>query len=387
MPSLRVAVVGAGPAGSSAAIALARRGHRVTLIDKARFPRDKTCGDWLTGGALADLERLGLDRAALLAHGARPIAANRVYGPAGRHDEAPGSSLCLPRLRFDDLLYRMALDAGCTAETRAADPQTEAAAHDAVLDARGVYGGAANTIALRQYVTVPHGIVPSEARDRVHLFTDDTVRLGYGWIFPAAIEETGLRFNLGVGLWKAAQRTADAGGEDVRAYLERFRRDTPLARALCDAAITRDRPRGHHLALADGRYTVAEGTVLRIGDAANLTDPITGEGIANALSSGLRVASLLDTAPSVAEASRRWQAAYEHTDLPRLREAFRVRRLLGTTRRKDTAVRLLRASPRLARRFHAALEGAADYAAIVPRWLRPAARLLAPLPPDGPWRD
>src|SRR3546814_12225134 len=60
-----VAVVGGGPAGAAAAIALARAGRRVTVVDKATFPRDKICGDGLTTGALRLLESLGLDPATI----------------------------------------------------------------------------------------------------------------------------------------------------------------------------------------------------------------------------------------------------------------------------------------------------------------------------------
>src|SRR5918992_4654381 len=60
-----VVVVGGGPAGSAAATVLARAGRDVVVVDKARFPRDKTCGDGLTTSALRLLEELGLDPGAV----------------------------------------------------------------------------------------------------------------------------------------------------------------------------------------------------------------------------------------------------------------------------------------------------------------------------------
>src|SRR6185312_1709662 len=59
-----VLIAGAGPAGAVAATLLARSGARVLVLDRARFPRDKLCGDTLNPGALAVLARLGLDAAA-----------------------------------------------------------------------------------------------------------------------------------------------------------------------------------------------------------------------------------------------------------------------------------------------------------------------------------
>ncbi|HXH23943.1 MAG TPA: FAD-dependent monooxygenase, partial [Vicinamibacterales bacterium] len=76
-----VLVVGAGPAGSIAALLLARAGVRVRLLDREAFPRDKLCGDTVNPGALAVLDRLGVG-ARVRAH-ALPISGMTLTGPGG----------------------------------------------------------------------------------------------------------------------------------------------------------------------------------------------------------------------------------------------------------------------------------------------------------------
>src|SRR4051794_13270846 len=82
-----VAVVGGGPAGAAAAITLARRGRDVVVIDKARFPRDKCCGDGLTAGALRLLEHLGLDPVSVRSW--QPVQDVVVRSPSGRETVFP----------------------------------------------------------------------------------------------------------------------------------------------------------------------------------------------------------------------------------------------------------------------------------------------------------
>ncbi len=74
-------IVGGGPAGAAAGITLARNGHRVVIIDKASFPRDKCCGDGLTTGALRLLDGLGLDPVDVPSW--KPIRTVQVAGPRG----------------------------------------------------------------------------------------------------------------------------------------------------------------------------------------------------------------------------------------------------------------------------------------------------------------
>ncbi|MGH9031933.1 MAG: FAD-dependent monooxygenase, partial [Acidimicrobiia bacterium] len=82
-----VAVVGAGPAGSAAAIAARDAGLDVFLVDKATFPRDKTCGDGLTTGALRLLERLGLELGALESYAT--VRETVLVSPSGRRVVIP----------------------------------------------------------------------------------------------------------------------------------------------------------------------------------------------------------------------------------------------------------------------------------------------------------
>jgi len=108
-----VVICGAGPAGAMAAIILARAGVRVRLLDRARFPRDKLCGDTLNPGALAVLARHGLLE---VTRSGIPITGMVVTDAAGvRVEGAYGASIAgrsLPRSILDEALLRAAGAAG-----------------------------------------------------------------------------------------------------------------------------------------------------------------------------------------------------------------------------------------------------------------------------------
>jgi len=366
----RIAIVGAGPAGASAGWHLASRGHDVVLIDRAEFPRPKTCGDWITLGAVEELEHLGLTRAEIERE-ASPATINEtvIVAPNGRRTTNVGRApaYCIPRFVFDALLWRHAVAAGCRPIRQAirdvAADHTLRHDFDQVIDARGAHAGTANAVALRAYWTVPRDLVDAGEATSVHIHTDAAVRRGYGWIFPVASDHQHVRFNLGVGLWKADS----VSGRNVADFYARFIATNPVLQRWHQAGgrTTEEPAVGCHVGLGLWRNVVAAGGVLRIGDAANLADPLTGDGIGNALKSGRLVAEAIGDCTTRADAERAWQARHDQTLLPELRGALMIRRALVSTAGKNTAARLLSAAPFLRRRLHAALFGETGYVDIV----------------------
>src|SRR5947209_15082572 len=106
--SFDVAIVGAGPAGSTVAALLARRGASVALIDRDHFRRDKLCGEFLSYDALPVLERFGIDLGQ-----APKIDRCRIVGRHRTYEfEFPHAARGVSRLLLDDLLLRNARTAG-----------------------------------------------------------------------------------------------------------------------------------------------------------------------------------------------------------------------------------------------------------------------------------
>jgi flavin-dependent dehydrogenase len=144
---VEVLIAGAGPAGAIAALVLARAGVRVLLVDRARFPRDKICGDTLNPGALRILDRHGL-RAQVDSRGF-PVHGMLLTGPAGAQVRGLyGSGIIgrsLVRREFDQILIEAAVAAGAQFQDgvrvqgpiiEQADGSREPSVHGAMLVAR-----------------------------------------------------------------------------------------------------------------------------------------------------------------------------------------------------------------------------------------------------------
>ncbi len=339
-----VAVVGAGPAGSAAAIAACRAGARVLLLDRADFPRDKPCGDGIAAEAVTVLRGLGVTG---VTDGYPPIERLRLVGPGGVTvaRPLPRPAHTVPRRVFDERLVRAAVAAGADLRRHVVRAVHDDGAGSVVIDgryaARVLIGadGAGSVVrrALGHPVNPPghlavaiRGYAPSTNTTEQVIVTTSRQWPAYAWEFP-----------LGDG-------TANVGYGEVL-------RGVPLSRAYLlerlNALLAGTEPaclRGHHLPLSTRRPPPGRGRMLLAGDALSLINPFTGEGIFYAVLSG----SLAGTAA----------AAGPHRVAERYRDAL-GRRLGRHLRHSGLAARLSR-RPRV---VDAAVDAAARDGAVFDR--------------------
>ena len=121
-----VTIIGAGPAGSAAALAALAEGARVTLYEKSRFPRHKVCGEFISPEILPVLRSLGLEAAFLAAGPARLTKAALHFGRSQKHFALPEPAFSLSRYALDRLLLDEAVRRGARMQTESAKPAASA---------------------------------------------------------------------------------------------------------------------------------------------------------------------------------------------------------------------------------------------------------------------
>ena len=319
-----VLVVGAGPSGAAAGYWLAERGHRVLIVEKKRFPREKTCGDGLTPRAVRQLHDMGLADPLsefLRFDGLRSIGHGVTLELAWpKHSDFPSYGYVVRRRELDEMVAQAAVKAGATLwhAAEATAPLVEAglvagaavhrkdtgttepvrARYVVVADgANSRFGRALGTardrtyplgMAIRGYFRSPRHDDPwieshLDIRDRHgdHL-------PGYGWIFPVGDGTV----NVGVGLlstfsgWKSVNTSH---------LMDAFCATAPSSWGISPETAT-CAPTGGRLPTGSSVQPRVGPTYLVVGDAAGSVNPFNGEGISLAYETGRLAADAVDLA-------------------------------------------------------------------------------------------
>ncbi len=364
-----VVVVGAGPAGSATALFLSRRGYDVILLDRAAFPRDKACGEYLTPGAVKLLrDEIGvLPR--LLEHGAAVLTEETIVPHNRRTFFGTTNALACPRVVTDQILRDAAEAAGvCVLEGFNVRKITRSGSGGFCSVAGVSAGGEAQAIRAKVVVGADGthsllaremGVVrPIPRLQRIALvahFKSESSGGGVTMYLPADQSDAccgvgsrcGPEGTRNVNIVVPQSEAPLMAGRRQAYFEDRLRRSFP---AVWDEVQTSAQVGplrsigcfGHHTAHASG-----EGAVL-VGDAATFIHPFTGEGVYFALRGAQLAADAISAALERGDVSRDGLRAYErarHQELlPRYRLCDFVQRVVHSPAGLGWAAERLRRS-------------------------------------------
>jgi len=329
-----VIVIGGGPSGSSAAAFLSKAGRSVLLLDRAKFPREKVCGDGISGRSVGVLRELGLlPRFKEVEHqdmfGVTFSSPNGTVAPipSSSGSEAPGfvcrrevfdevlfqnaKSLCTRTIEgffATDLLIDGGRVAGVKGNCEAGELEFRA---KVIIGADGAAGltarklGSHNTDEKHQHAGIRCYYEGVEGMgDQIELHFVDSAVPGYFWIFPLP----GKRANVGLCMVVSDMKKRKANLHSIMngiiekhpVFAPRFRNAKRITEV-----------KSWLLPLASKRLKLSGDGYLLVGDAASLIDPFTGEGIGNALTSGMLAAETVAKAFKSGDFSEKTLSTYE----------------------------------------------------------------------------
>jgi geranylgeranyl reductase family protein len=338
-------VVGAGPAGTAAALgALALDpASRVLLLDRADFPRDKSCGDGVAPHVLDALATVG---AADVVEGWAPVRRLTLRRDAASvARDMSRAAYVVPREVFDARLVERAVAAGATLrrhrvreievrdEAVLLDGEIEApvlvgadGAHSVVRARAGLPVGALRALAIRGYAPTP----PDRSGSQVIVYGTGR-QPSYAWAFDRG---DGLS-NVGYG-----ELVDDADPVSRERLLDE------LEALLPGAASTGHAWRAHHLPLSGWRWRQPDGRILLAGDAAGLVNPMSGEGIYYAVATGIAAGRAARSGPAEG-AGHRHRRAVRTLLAGHLRHTWVASRLARVPSVVDSGIRSAAADQRV----------------------------------------
>ncbi|HBZ45148.1 MAG TPA: geranylgeranyl reductase [Maritimibacter sp.] len=368
-----VVIMGAGPAGSAAAVTAAKAGLSVMVVDKATFPRAKLCGAGITPRsqtALAEIFGVEMPREITLQSTKMGF---HWDGAVLAEFDQPYEFKYTYRMDFDLWLLGLAREAG--AEVREGtrveeildDVSTlvlgggERVRYQVLIGADGVASPVARHLFGKAFDTETIGFayeteVPVPCADDTRMSIDfGVVKWGYGWNFPKRDSQT-----IGV----VSIRGVD---QDLRAVMHRYLEHEGVD----PESVT---IKGAHIPFGDYKEKPGRGNILLVGDAAGFVDAITGEGIALAMESGAHAAQaaaqvIAEDRPQRADRAYFARVAEIQADLAKVRQ---LRVIAYSSKTRGMFKEKLATSTRLRDALFEVVRGDASYADIEKRMAKHA---------------
>jgi len=347
-------VLGAGPAGSTAALFLSKNGYRCHVIDKAVFPRDKVCGDALTSKVVEVLHALdpGLLQDLTLSESTYPSEGVKIYSPTGRSvripfspDRVNGAShagFTARRFNFDDFLIDqlrrsdgIALKQGISItnmrKVRDGWVLSNRSGDFKIFTRLAVVSVGAHVHALRGFTGQSYAqglgwrayfrnVSGTDKFLELHFLSD--LLPGYLWIFPVGERLT----NVGIFLPCSHRRGKTVG---FNILMDNLLKTNPLLKDRFSNAEVVGKPGGFPLPSQSGSAKLSGDGWMVTGDAAGLIDPFTGEGIGNAMISGKLAAEQAVRRLQQKDCSPEFMSGYDKVLYDYFSDEFRKSRILS----------------------------------------------------------
>ena len=348
-----IIIIGAGPAGCASAIMLAKSGIKVALIEKAVFPRDKVCGDALSIDVINQLAMLSPQLAETFSNLPEKTASYgiKIFAPSSEtldipfiYNNEPACGFISPRLDFDNLIFGHAkklqnIDAfeSCEIDTIKIEKDGVRAFAGAqefralmIIGADGAQSIVAKKLAafkvekehytagLRVYyenVTQMH----PEHYIELHFFKE--VLPGYLWIFPLP----GNRANVGIGVQSSVISKKKI---NLKETLQHLLTTNEHLKVRFSNAQPMETVKGYGLPLGSKKRKISGERFLLTGDAASMIDPLSGEGIGNAIRCGRIAAAHVLTCLQSNNFSASFNSSYDKEVYRRMWRELSVSRIM-----------------------------------------------------------